>query len=291
MTAPSRRNAALPDPQWLAAEYDNRARHPDHVDVLARWAEASALARDGASRRLDLRYGTGLNEMLDVFPAARQGAPVLVFLHGGYWRGLDKSDSSFIAPSFVDDGAMVVVPNYPLCPAVSIEDIARALTRALAWVWRNAALYGGDPERIVVAGHSAGGHLAAMLLSCRWKDVGADLPPHLVGGALSISGLYDLEPLRHASFVQRDLQLTPAAVKRLSPAFFPRPKRPLYAVVGLDESAEFQRQNLLIRAQWGPTMVPVCETLPHVNHFTILHNLADPAGRLHDLALRLLGLR
>jgi arylformamidase len=80
-------------------------------------------------------------------------------------------------------------------------------------------------------------------------------------------------------------------VRRLSPAFFPRPRRPLYAVVGGDESDEFMRQNQLIRDQWGPTAVPVCETLVGHHHFNVLHNLADPAGRLHDLALRLLGLR
>ena len=290
MSALPRRPAAQPDPAWLAAEYDNRARHPEHVDVIARWGEASAVAREGMSRRLDVRYGPGAAETLDLFPAPRQGAPVLVFIHGGYWRAMDKAQYAFLAPSFVDDGALVVVPNYGLCPAVTIEEIALQLTHALAWVHRNAALYGGDPSRIVVAGHSAGGHLAAMLLSCRWRDVGADLPAYLVSGALSISGLYDLEPLRHAAFIQADLRLTPASVKRLSPAFFPRPRRPMYVVAGGDETSEFLRQNLLIRAQWGPTAVPVCETLSRLNHFTVLKPLADPRSRLHELALRLLGL-
>jgi arylformamidase len=173
---------------------------------------------------------------------------------------------------------------------VGIEEIALQMTRALAWVWRNAALYGGDPERVVVVGHSAGGHLASMLLCCRWKDVDPALPPQLVSGALAISGVYDLEPLRLAPFVQDDLRLTAASVRRLSPAFFPRPRRPLYVAVGAEESSEFKRQTALIRAQWGPTSVPVNETVPGVNHYTILHELAAPEGSLHGLAARLLGL-
>lgn len=285
------------DPQWLDAQYSNRARVPEHAQVMANWAQASALARSGGKGvQLDVPYGEGASETLDIFPAAQggapSGAPVLVFIHGGYWRSLDKADHSFVAPGFNAEGAAVVVPNYALCPAVSIEHICLQMARAVAWVWRNAATFGGDPARIALAGHSAGGHLATMLLSCRWKDMGEDLPAAPVSGALSISGLYDMEPLRHTPMLQGDLQLTPASVARLSPAFFPRPKGPkLYAAVGLDESDEFLRQNRLIRDVWGPTAVPVCETVPGANHFTVLNRLADPAHRLHELALRLLGLR
>jgi len=283
------------DPAWLDTQYNNRARVPDHARVFASWAEASALARARSVAHLDLRYGDGEGETLDIFPAVAapaSGAPVLVFIHGGYWRSLDKADHSFVAPSFTADGAMVVVPNYALCPAVSIEHIVLQMAAVVAWVWRHAAEYGGDPTRIVLAGHSAGGHLAAMLLSCRWKELADDLPAQPLAGALSISGLYDLEPRRHTAVLQADLQLTPAAVARLSPAFFPRPKgAKLHATVGIDESEEFLRQNRLIRDVWGPTAVPVCETVPASNHFTVLRNLAAPDGRLHQLALRLLGLR
>jgi arylformamidase len=215
---------------------------------------------------------------------------VLVFIHGGWWRALDKSDHSFVAPSFVQAGAMVVVPNYSLCPAVTIEQIALQTTRALAWACRHARRFGGDPGRIIVAGHSAGGHLAAMLLACRWQTVASDLPQRLVQGALSMSGVFDLAPIRQTPFLAADLRLTPAAVRRLSPAGFPPPQGPLAALVGGLESEEFIRQNQLIRDRWGGGAVPVCEVLPGLNHFTVMHDLVDPAGRAHAHALRLLGL-
>jgi arylformamidase len=283
----------LDDPAWLDAQYNNRARVADSAAQLAGWAEASKRAREGSPRKLlDIAYGDGPSETLDIFPAAAPDAPVLVYVHGGYWRSLDKSDFSFVAPSFVAAGAMVVVPNYALCPTVTIEDIALQMVKAVSWTWRHAVAHGGNPQRLALVGHSAGGHLAAMLLSCRWKLVSEDLPLQPLAGALAISGLYDLEPLRHTEFLQTDLKLTPSQVARCSPAFFPRPKGgKLYATVGADESQEFLRHNQLIRDQWGPTAVPVCETVPGKNHFTILESLANPQGRLHDLALRLVELR
>lgn len=280
------------DPVWLESQYNNRARVPDHAAVFERWREASALVRQRSVAQLDVRYGDQPGELLDLFETDSPSAPVLVFIHGGYWRSLDKADHSFVAPSFTADGALVVVVNYALCPAVTIEHIVMQMVRAVVWVWRHAAAYGGDPSRMALVGHSAGAHLAAMLLSCRWKDVANDLPAQPLAGALAISGMYDLEPLRQAAFIQADLQLTPAAVGRLSPAFFPRPKAgKLYAAVGADESDEFLRQNRLMRDVWGPTAVPVCETVLASNHFNVLNSLVDPNGRLHELALRLLGLR
>lgn len=282
---------ALHDAAWHDQQYNNRARVSDGATVLLqRWTQASVLSRERMTCLLDQPYGDDAGETLDVFPARADGAPVLVFIHGGYWRALDKADHSFIAPAFVQAGATVVVPNYALCPAVTIEQIVLQTTHAMAWVWRNVARFGGNRNRIIVVGHSAGGHLAAMLLACRWRAVADDLPQRLVRGALSISGLFDLEPIRQTPFLADDLQLTAAAVRRLSPAFFPRPRGPLVALVGGDESDEFIRQNQLIRDQWGPSTVPVCETLQRLNHFTALHDLVDPAGRAHAHALRLLGL-
>jgi arylformamidase len=282
--------AALQDPAWLESEYNLRARHPDYQEVFARWRTASDLVRRIEPCRVDVRYGDGPDETLDIFPTPRAGAPVMLYIHGGYWRSLDKADQSFIAPTFTSEGALVVMPNYTLCPAVGIEEIALQMTRAVAWTYRHAALYGGDPQRLHAVGHSAGGHLAAMMLSCRWKDVDPELPPQVVSSAFSISGLFDLEPLRLSPFVQCDLKLTPASVRRLSPAFFPRPRRPLLVAVGDGETNEFRRQSALIRAQWGPTSVPVCETIEGFQHYSILHDLADARGRTHAIAARLLGL-
>jgi arylformamidase len=276
------------DPQWLDLQYNNRARIPEHPQIFSRWEQASELARAKLSRRLDVRYGSGPCETLDVFPSPQAGAPVLVFIHGGYWRALDKRDVSFVAPSFVQDGVMVVVPNYALCPAVDIETIVLQMVDALAWTYRHAGLYGGDPKRIVVAGHSAGGHLATMMLSCRWPAVATGLPAKLVRSALSISGLYELDPVQHVPFLKEDLRLNPAQVRKLSVARFPRPEGMLYAAVGALESEEFLRQNQLICDAWGSATVPVCEAIAGTNHLDVLHELAAPQGRLHGLALELL---
>jgi arylformamidase len=279
---------AQPTPQWLDQQLNNRALVPEHPRIFERWATASALTRERSSRRLDLRYGDGPRQTLDLFLSPLDRAPVLVFIHGGYWRGFDKADHSFLAASFVAAGAMVVVPNYALCPVVTIDTIALQMVDAVKWTARNAALYGGDPGRIVVAGHSAGGHLAAMLLSCDWKSVG--LPRQAVRAAVSVSGLFDLEPVSRAPYVKDDLRLTPESVRRLSPCRFPSPRGVLQAWVGADESEEFRRQTRLIRQAWGQRAVPVCEEVAGTNHFTVLHELADPGSRMHRSTLQLLGL-
>ena len=282
-----------PSPAWFDAQYNNRARIPEHPAILRHWSDASLRARERHADMVERAYGGDPSERLDIFPArasaAPGGAPVLVYLHGGYWRALGKRDQSFVAPPFVDAGAMVVLPDYALCPAVSVEHIALQMVRALAWVYRHAAEHGGDPGRIVVAGHSAGGHLAAMLLACDWPVVAPDLPVDLVKAALPISGIYEMEPLRHAPFLAPDLKLTAASARRLSPALMRAPRAALVTVVGGDETEEFLRQSLLIGKAW-PTTVIGAEVVPQRHHMDVLHELADPASRTHRRALQLLGL-
>jgi len=282
------------DAAWHDRMYNNRALVPDFADHFAHWTRASVQARESLQPVLDVPYGDGPNESLDIFPALKPKAPVVIFIHGGYWRSLDKSDHSFVAPGLRDLGACVVVVNYALCPGtpeqpVTIPDIGLQMARAAAWVWRHIAKHGGDPDNISVIGHSAGGHLAAMLLGCDWKKVGRDLPVDLVHKALSISGLFDLEPMRKTPFLQGDLRLTPAQVRMASPAKWQRPRKGvLYAVAGGDESAEFLRHIRLIHQAWGPKTVPVCEALPGLNHFSIVTDLTRPGTRLNALAKALM---
>ena len=290
------------NPAWLEVQYNNRARVPDAVDILARWAAEAAAARTEMSAaghaRLDLAYGPGASDRIDVFtprgPASEDeaehsdGAPVLVFIHGGWWRALSKDDFSHVATAYTRAGALVMLPDYALCPAVSVAQICLQTTQALAWAWRNAARFGGDPSRIVVVGHSAGAHLAAMLLCCDWRSVGKDLPANLVRSALGISGVYELGPVQHTPFLQADLQLTDEDVARLGPARFAAPKGRLMATVGGDESESFLAQNEVIRAAWGKRAVPVCEAIPATNHFTVVDDFISPGGRQHGLTWELL---
>ena len=289
------------DPQWYDRMYNNRALVPDFAHHLSTWTVRSILARQLPGTHLDIPYGLGEGETLDVFrprgesDGAAGKAPVLVFLHGGYWRSLDKSDHSFVASEFTDEGACVVVPNYALCPGtdahpVTVPHIALQMVKALVWTWRNISQYGGDATRITVVGHSAGGHLAAMMLACVWKAVAADLPDSLVKNALSISGLYELDAMRRTPFLQQSLRLTPGDAIKASPAWMPRPSQGvLYSVCGGDESAEFIRQNRLIQQSWGRHTVPVCEVLPGLNHFSVLGSLVDPDSSLHQMCNELLG--
>lgn len=277
------------DGDWHDRMYNNRELVPDHPLYIDRWTADSQQAREELPCDLDVRYGDGQGETLDIFRGPDDKAPVLLFIHGGYWRALDKRDHSFIAPAFTRDGACVVVPNYALCPAVTIPQIVLQMAKAVAWTFHNIARYGGNPRHITVVGHSAGGHLAAMMLACLWQQFDPRLPRDTVSNALAVSGLHDLDPMMRTPFLQRDLRLTPQQVAKASPARLPPPRHGmLYTVTGADESAEYLRQNRLIQENWGARRVPVCEDLPGLNHFSVVDALADPSHRLHQLALDLL---
>lgn len=277
------------DGAWHDAMYDNRKRVPEHPAIFERWRRDSAKARQEGPCELDIAYGDAPRERLDVFPAPSENAPVLVFVHGGYWRAFDKSDHSFVAPAFTRDGACVVLPNYSLCPGVTIPQITLQVARAVAWTWHNIARFGGDRRRIVVAGHSAGGQLAAMMLACLWPQLDAELPRDVVRGAQSISGLHDLDAIMRTPSLQAIMQLTREQVQQASPARLPAPRHGvLYSVTGGAESAEYHRQNRAIQEAWGVRRVPVCELAPERNHFTVLDALVEPNHRVHQLALDLL---
>lgn len=277
-------------PEWLDLMYNPRMTVPDALERLASWTRLSEPVRRNRRAVLDVPFGDGADECLDIYPARSKGpAPVLFFIHGGYWRSLDKRDHAFLAPHFSDQGACVVIPNYTLCPTNTVAGIVMQVVRSLAWTWRHIAKHGGDPARITVAGHSAGGHLTAMMMACLWREVGADLPPQLARNALSVSGLHDLTPFLTAPFLKDTLSLTPAQVRRVSPGLLPAPASgQLSAVVGGEESTEFHRQARLIQRAWGRRRVPLVESLPGLNHFTVLESLVQPGSRLNQLAWALL---
>jgi len=276
-----------PDKALLARQYNNRELVPEHPQFFARWTEASARARK-LRAHLDVRYGEMPGETIDLFPAPAGDGRCMMFIHGGYWRSLDKNDFSFLAPAFVDAGVSLAVVNYDLCPKVTIEEIVRQMLRASRWLWLNAGRYGVDPNRLYVSGHSAGGHLTAMLMAARWTAFDARLPKDLWKGGLAISGIYDLRPLVHVDFLQQDLRLDEASATKVSPAFLPPATRaPVMTAVGADESPEFLRQNRLLGERWRAAFagdVP----MPGRNHFSVCDGLAEPASPLFQAALRLM---
>jgi arylformamidase len=271
-------------------QYNARAMISDHVRIFERWKARSQQARAKLPCRLDIPYGTSPVEKLDIFPAEGKSEALLVFIHGGYWRSLDKSDFSYLAPALSRRGVTLALPNYALCPKVGIEDIVKQNLLAIAWLWHYGARYGVNPGRLYVAGHSAGGHLTAMMLAARWNTYMPALPYNLVKGGLAISGIYDLEPLVHAPFVNQDLKLDHGQARRLSPvAIPPATTAPLYTAVGGDESDEFKRQNALIARTWRYAFAGDIP-MPGRNHLTVVEELANPDSALFKGAINMMGL-
>jgi arylformamidase len=179
----------------------------------------------------------------------------------------------------------VALPNYGLAPAVAIEDIVRQTLAMLAWLYRRAEDFGVDRNRIFVAGHSAGAHLAAMMAAALWPQYAPDLPARLVRGALLVSGVFDLEPLVHAPFVNADLKLDAARARRLSPAYLPpATDAPVLVAVGAEESSEFRRQSALLAARWSRNVRRSMQVEGR-NHLTVCDALADAASPLFTAAL------
>ena len=271
-------------------EYNARAMIPDHPQIFERGAKRSQEVRASQPCRLDIPYGAGAAEKLDIFPAQIKSEALLVFIHGGYWRSRDKSDFSYLAPALTRRGVTLALPNYGLCPEVSIEDIVKQNLLAIAWLWHHGARYGVNPGRLYVAGHSAGGHLATMMLAARWNVYMPELPYDLVKGCLTISGIYDLEPLVQAPFVNQDLKLDRAQARKLSPVNMPpATSAPLYTAVGGEESEEFKRQNALIARTWRNAFARDI-AMPGCNHLTVLEQLADSGSALFQGAMEMMRL-
>jgi len=253
------------------AEYNNRARVPEHPAVIAGWsADAGAYrANPQTTATLDLPYGPSERQRYDLFGDG--GGPIALFVHGGYWQGLDRSFFSHLARGLNARGVTVAIPSYDLCPAVPVATIVDQIRAACAHLWRRF-------ERpMVVAGHSAGGHLAACMLATDWSAVDGGLPAAPVRAGYALSGLFELEPLVGTS-VNGALRLDVAEARRLSPLRWAPPRGlVLDAVVGGAESDEYLRQSRTIAAAWGEAGVRTrCEVVEGANHFTVVAPLADP---------------
>lgn len=270
MSGAAKPSAALGHQGAIDAQYDAGAAVPDYPAYLARWQAESAAARSQLPCHLRLPYGPTVAEKLDIFRADAPAAPVHVFFHGGYWRSLGASDFSFVAYALRDLGFTTVVVDYALCPGVSIKEIVRQARASIAWVSGNIERFGGDPARITVGGHSAGGHLAMMSLLAPWKEVYA-LPEDVLKAAVSVSGLHDLAPLRY-SYLQPALQLDEETIERCSPMrHVQRVPAPALVTWGALESQEFLRQGSEFAARLANAGCRVDGSpIADAHHFSVL---------------------
>ena len=262
----------------IDTQYDLGALLADPQAVFDGYVALSNAARKSLQYRLDLSYGPTLDERLDVFPAAQPGSPILLFIHGGYWRAFSQREFAFVASGFVPHGVTVALSNYSLCPQVTINEITRQNRAVVAWLREHGRRFNGDPGNIWVMGHSAGAQQTAMLLSTDWRGE-YGLPGDVIKGGFAISGVYDLEPLRH-SFLQPTLQLDADLIRRQSPIHnIPRRAPPLQVHVGKGEPQEFIRQSREYQRAWRSAGLPgSLYVRPGVDHFTIVRDLARPGS-------------
>jgi arylformamidase len=274
----------------LDAQYNLRESVPDFPGYARFYVEQSQKTREQLECRLDVPFGPTLDEHLDIFPAAGQEAPVLVFIHGGYWHTFSSKEFSFVARGPVSAGVTTVVTNYALCPKVTIEEIVRQSRAAVAWLYQNAANFGADRTRIYVSGHSAGGHLTAMLALTDWEgDYG--LPTDVVKGGCAISGLFDLAPFPY-TYLQPKLQLTWGEVLRNSPILhIPDEAPPLLVTYGDEETPELRRQSDDFLAAWKERGLQG-EHLPQPgkDHFSAIDGFLDAGSPLCTAILRQMGI-
>jgi arylformamidase len=275
--------------EFVERGYNNRAAVPDHPQFMAEYVERSRAAREALKPQLDLRYGPGPKETLDLFVPREGARGTFAFIHGGYWRAFDKADFSFVAGPPIDAGHAVAVLNYDLCPAVSIAEIVDQMRRAVMWLMREGPRHGAPASPLVVSGHSAGGHLTAMLFVTDWNALGLDRFP--LAGAVSLSGVHDLAPMVHFSY-NVDLRLDEAEAARMTPILqAPRNDAPIVAAVGALETSEFLRQAQLLWDAW-PHNRPEGASSPLAiaqrHHFSVVLDYADRASELTRATLALL---
>lgn len=269
---------------FVEREYNNRALVPDHGEYFARWERDSAFVRETLVGALDLAYGPDARHRIDLFPAGPKARGTLVFIHGGYWRTLDKNMFSWLAASWNAAGIHVALPNYRLAPAVRIDDIVEDVVAATNWLFASGARHGVTADRVVVSGHSAGGHLTGALFATPPGKLQFDAS-RIVGG-VPISGVFDFAPLRQFSF-NADFRLDEAAVARLN-LLDKRPtlSAPLVVAAGAAESSEFQRQSRLLADAWAPQVKSLL-LLPGLNHFSVVDAFAERGQPLYDATLAL----
>jgi arylformamidase len=259
----------------LEAEYNNRARVADSAAIMARWADAAAKARSELPGERDVAYGAQPRQVYDVYPTvASRTAPLAVYIHGGYWQRGHGRDYAFVARELVARGVSVAIPSYTLCPDASVGDIIAEMEQFVAALWAKTK------RRPVIVGHSAGGHLTAMLMAA--SRTPGDAPDDLVKAAYGLSGVYDLPPLLPTS-LNTALRLDEATAWRLSPLFGPKPAHActMVAAVGGDESSEFIRQSRELAAAWaGGRVTAECDVIAGANHFTIVDELCRPGSRV-----------
>ena len=269
----------------LEREYSPSSCIRDIKVYLREYVKRSRAARQRCAVKTDIAYGSQAEETLDFFPAASKKAPLQIFIHGGYWQGLSKEESSFAAPDFVRAGCAFVALNYALAPHVTLDEIVRQCRAAVAWLYHHAAQVGFDPNRIFVSGSSAGAHLAVMATATNWqRDFG--LPDNLIKGCTAVSGLFDLEPIRF-TYVNDPLQLDAESARRNSPMFLrPVVPAPLIVCWGDNETAEFKRQSLEFAAAWHAHEV---FEMRGYNHFDVIFKLGDASTPLGQAVWRQIG--
>jgi arylformamidase len=285
---PTENDLGVKDRAAIDAEYDPSLRVPSRQPYMDWYVRESALAREKLDCRLDLPFGATPAETVDIFPSPSPNSPVVIFIHGGYWRALSSKEFSYVATGLVPHGITVVVMNYTLCPEVTIAGITAQSRAAVAWVARNAAQHGGDPQRIYVAGHSAGGQQVAMLLSGGRSPQAAEAAA-LIKGGVAVSGLFDLRPLQH-SWLQPTLQLTDSLSMDQSPLFqIPSRAGSLVLSVGGEETPAFHRQSHDYLAAWRKAGLRGDFVAQHrLNHYEAVYGFGDPASALTRATLELI---